>query len=118
MTSCKPLDRSPFEASSLVPLLAHQLPLVVLTLVVLFLVVLLPQRGGGGDGGKGGAKGGGGYARGFAGRHGAEGGRWEKSYWVHSLGPAVSNCATSYQMSSTCSCKTRSGAQLLRRHHL
>ena len=37
-----------------------------------------------------------------------------KSYWVHSLGAPVSNEATSYQMESTRSCKTRSGAQLVR----
>eukprot|EP00964_Phaeocystis_antarctica_P009759 scaffold5308_cov70-Phaeocystis_antarctica.AAC.12 len=71
-----------------------------------------------GDGRKGGTEGGGGYAGGVAGGLGAAGGRCENSYWVHSLGPAVSNAATSYQMASTRSCKTRSGAQLDCRHHL
>ena len=71
-----------------------------------------------GDGRKGGTEGGGGYAGGVAGGLGAAGGRCENSYWVHSLGPAVSNAATSYQMASTRSCKTRSGAQLYCRHHL
>jgi len=49
MTTCRPLERSPFEASSLVSLPPHQLPLVVL-----LLVVLPPRRGGDGDGGGGG----------------------------------------------------------------
>ena len=71
-----------------------------------------------GDGRKGGIEGGGGYAGGVAGGLGGVGGRCENSYWVHSLGPAVSNSATSYQMASTCSCKTRSGAQLVCRHGL
>jgi len=53
MTTCKPFERSPFEASSLVSLPPHQLPLVVLLLVVLLLVVLPPRRSGGGDGGGG-----------------------------------------------------------------
>jgi len=49
VASCKPLERSPFEASSLVPLLANELPLVVL-----LFFVLPPRRGDGGGGGGGG----------------------------------------------------------------